>query len=58
MEAFVVNAKEATIFIDETDGDVWLSIQVHGGSAYTTLTKDKAQELIKALQHIVSLEAA
>lgn len=42
------------VFVDKyDDGVVWLSIQVRGGGAHTTLTTDQAREMIAALTRIV-----
>ena len=45
---------DEVVFIDKyDDNEVWLSIQVNGGSARTTLTFDQAEEMIAALTRIV-----
>ena len=45
------------VFVDKLDEDaVWLSIQVAGGGAHTTLTIDQAKEMIAALTRIVEGE--
>ena len=48
-----VKAEDATVFIDQFDDGVWLSLQVHRGSANCVLTKDQARELIAALNKVV-----
>lgn len=42
------------VFVDEHDDGVWLSLSVRGGSAYTVMTKEQAQELIAALQQVTA----
>lgn len=45
------------VYVDKFDEDtVWLSIQVRGGSARCTLTKDQAKDMIAALIRIVDAE--
>jgi hypothetical protein len=42
------------VFVDKFDDDaVWLSIQVNGGNANTTMTFDQAKQMIAALTRIV-----
>lgn len=43
----------ANIFVDTHEDGVWLSLQVHGGSAYTSMTVEQARQLIAALQNVV-----
>jgi hypothetical protein len=46
--------RNEVVFVDKyDDNEVWLSIQVNGGSARTTLTFDQAKEMIQALTKIV-----
>lgn len=45
------------VFIDRYDEDtVWLSIQIRGGSARCTLTKNQAKDMIAALIRVVDAE--
>lgn len=53
---FSLDINDARVFVDSFDNDVWLSIQVKGGSAYATMSKDKARELIAALTLIVEAD--
>ena len=39
------------------DNEVWLSLQIGGGSARCTLTYDQAREMIAALQRVVDSDA-
>ncbi len=53
-QEFSIKTEEARVFIDSwDDGGVWLSMQVRGGSAYTSMTREQAQELLKALTALV-----
>ena len=40
------------------DGGAWLKIGVPHGGAYTSLTRDEAQQLMEGLQAILAKEAA
>lgn len=41
------------IYVDKSDDDVWLSVNVRGGHTHVTLTKDQAKEMIEALTKVV-----
>ena len=45
------------VFVDQYDG-VWLSMTVRPGSAYTTMSREAAAELLKALEAILASEPA
>jgi hypothetical protein len=46
--------RDEVVFVDKyDDGVVWLSLQVRGGGARTTLTTEQAKEMIAALTRIV-----
>ena len=52
---FSISSREGDrVFVDEHDDGVWLSLSVRGGSAYTVLTKEQAQELIDALEKVIA----
>lgn len=53
---FSIAANDARIFADSHEDGLWLSMNVRGGSAYTTMSKDAARELIAALMMIVEAE--
>ena len=38
------------------DGGVWLKIGLRSGGAYTTLTREEAQQLLEGLQTILAKE--
>lgn len=45
------------VFIDKyDDGELWLSIQVNGGSARTVLTFDQARQMIAAMNRVLATE--
>ena len=52
-ESILIKAQNSNILVDTHDDGVWLSLQVRGGSAYTSLTVEQARELIAALQNVV-----
>lgn len=41
------------IYVDKSDDDVWLSVNVRGGHTHVTLTKEQAKEMIEALTRVV-----
>lgn len=41
------------IFVDEFDDRIWLSVNVRGGHARVTISLDRAQEMIAAMQKII-----
>jgi hypothetical protein len=46
---------ERTIFLDEYDNNqVWISIQINGGGAHTSMTLDQAKQMIAGLTAIVA----
>jgi hypothetical protein len=53
---FSIAANESRIFADSHEDGLWLSMSVRGGSAYTTMSKEAARELIAALTAIVEAE--
>lgn len=53
---FVIKAHEANIFVDPHEDGVWISMQVRGGSAYTTMSKESAREMVAALTMIIEAE--
>lgn len=47
------------VFIDPwDDGGVWLAIHVRGGSSYTSMSREQAKEMLKALEAILASETA
>lgn len=49
--------RDEVVFVDKFDnGIVWLSVQVRGGGARTTLTTEQAKQLIEALSRVVEAE--
>lgn len=45
------------VFIDQFDDDIWLSLQVRGGSARCTLTKEQARQMMDAIQRVLDHNA-
>lgn len=56
MEITIKTTYSDRVNVSDFDDGVWLSIQVSGGSAYTTLTKEQAKELLEALQTVIDHE--
>jgi hypothetical protein len=42
-----------TVYVDQFDGKVWLSIAINGGSAYCTIQKDEAIRMVAVLQGFI-----
>lgn len=56
---FSVSANDGNrVFVDQYDDGVWLSMTVRHGSAYTTMSREAAAELLKALEAILASEPA
>ena len=56
LETVVHTEEQTTVCVDRWDDGVWLSIQVHGGSARTILTREEAERLVQGLQAILDAE--
>jgi hypothetical protein len=41
------------IFVDQSDQEVWLSVNVRGGHTHVTIPKEQAKDMIAALIRIV-----
>ena len=63
----MTNEIEVTIYTEDQsrvslsewdDGGAWLKIGVKSGGAYTTLTRDEAQQLLAGLQAILAKEVS
>lgn len=53
---FSIAANESRIFVDPHEDGVWLSMNVRGGSAYTTMSKEAARELVAALMLVIEAD--
>jgi hypothetical protein len=56
-EGFQIKAarEDAHVFVNRySENRVWLSLYIKGGNVNTTLTKEQAQELIAALEEVIS----
>lgn len=57
IETTIYTEDRARIHISEwDDGGAWISLSVSGGSAYTAMTREQAQELLVGLQNILAKE--
>jgi len=57
IETTIYTEDQARIHVSEwDDGGAWISLSVRGGSAYTALTREQAQELLVGLQNILARE--
>jgi hypothetical protein len=50
---FSIAVNDARIFIDPHEDGVWISMAVRGGSAYATMSKEKAREMVAALMLVI-----
>lgn len=58
MEEVIIKADNGrTVFVDQFDEGLWLSIQVQGGSAHTVLTREQAEQLLAAVQQVLEVTA-
>jgi hypothetical protein len=53
---FSIAVNEARIFVDPHEDGVWLSMAVRGGSAYATMSKEQARELVAALMLVIEAD--
>ena len=56
-KSIMIKTREGTrtIHIDEyTDNEIWISIQLNGGSASTSMTLEQAKQMIAGLTTIVA----
>jgi hypothetical protein len=53
-----INAEDGVrVYVSEwDDGGAWLRLSARGGSMYTSLTREQAQELLVGLQNILARE--
>jgi hypothetical protein len=57
IETTIYTEDNARVHVSEWDeGGAWLSMSVRGGSCYTSLTREQAQELLVGLQNILARE--
>ena len=57
IETIVSTQEGAKISVSEwDDGGAWLHLQVRGGSAYATLTRAEAEQLLAGLQLLLAQE--
>lgn len=49
---------DASIYTDQWDDGVYLSVMINGGSARATMTRDQAYALIEAIQFALSANGA
>jgi hypothetical protein len=57
IQTTIYTENDVRVHVDEwDDGGVWLSLQAHGSSQYTTLTRAEAEQMLKGLQAILAKE--
>jgi hypothetical protein len=54
----ICTERQVRINIDEYDDGVWLSLQAHGASMHTALTRSEAEQLMANLQSVLAKEVA
>jgi hypothetical protein len=57
IETTIYTEDGARVHVSEWDeGGAWISMSVRGGSCYSSLTREQAEELLKGLQAILAKE--
>ena len=56
LETTIHTQERTSVSVDRWDDGVWLSIQLHAGSARTILTREEAARLVQGLQAILAAE--
>ena len=56
LETTIHTQERTSVSVDRWDDGVWLSIQLHAGSARTILTREEATRLVQGLQAILASE--
>ena len=53
-ESILIKAQDnRTVFVDQNDNDIWLSIQTNSGGAHCVIPRDEADKMVKALQDLI-----
>jgi len=53
-ESIIIKAKDnRSVFVDQIDNDIWLSIQTNSGSSHCVIPRDEAKKMITALQELL-----
>ena len=53
-ESIIIKAQNNTsVFVDENDKDIWLSIQTNSGGAHCVIPRDEADKMVKALIDLI-----
>lgn len=53
MEEIVIKASSGSVFVDQFDERVWVSIHVDGGSARAILSVEQAREMVEAINNVI-----
>lgn len=57
IETIIRTAEGNRVSVSEwDDGGVWLHMQLRGSTAYTSLTREEAEQLLEGLQAILAKE--
>jgi len=57
IESSIYTEDGVRVYVSEwDDGGAWLRLSARGGSMYTSLTREQAEELLKGLQAILAKE--
>jgi len=56
IQTVIFTEENVRISVDEYNEGVWLSLQGHGASMYTTLTIEEANQMLAGLQKVLNKE--
>jgi hypothetical protein len=56
IQTVIFTEENVRISVDEYNEGVWLSLQGHGASMYTTLTIEEAKQMLAGLQKVLNKE--
>jgi hypothetical protein len=54
MEEIVIKASSGSVFVDQFDERVWVSIHVDSGSARAILSVEQAREMVEAINNVIA----
>ena len=56
-ESIIIKAQDnRSVFVDQNDNDIWLSIQTNSGSSHCVIPREQAQKMVDTLIHLLAQE--
>lgn len=53
-ESIIIRAQDnRSVFVDQNDKDIWLSIQTNSGGANCVIPREEANKMVKILQDLI-----